>query len=469
MIYNPHPYQDFSTKHIVDNKAAGLLLEMGLGKTVSTLTAVDVLIYQELEVQKVLVIAPKRVAQHTWTTERDKWEHLKHLKISVVVGSEKERKAALKAKADIYVINRENVVWLVNLFGLNFPFDMVVIDELSSFKSAKAARFKALRQIRPKINRVVGLTGTPAPNGLLDLWSQMYLLDVGERLGKTLTEYRGKYFKKDPYKPYADYEVITEKDALIGESYYEKKIYEKISDICVSMKASDYLTLPKRIDTITEVHLSAEHLEKYYEFEKAQVLAYVDELEGEKQITAVNAAALTTKLLQFANGAVYNQDKSYYEIHNEKLEALDERIEALNGKSALVFYWFQHDLARLEKHFKHLKPRVLKTNQDIEDWNAGKIQIAFAHPASVGHGLNLQFGGHHIFWFSHTWSLELVQQAIARLDRQGQMFAVINDRLVVVGTIEEDVLKSLEDKDARQEALMNAVKARVHKYTGKNL
>jgi SNF2 family DNA or RNA helicase len=452
MIYNPYEYQKHATQHIIENTGCGLFMEMGLGKTVCTLTAIDVLLNQALEVTKVLVIAPKRVAEDTWISEAGKWEHLKHLSLSLVLGTEKQRKEALRAKADIYVINRENVVWLVSYLGIAWPFDMVVIDELSSFKSNKAARFKALRLIRPKIDRVVGLTGTPAPNGLLDLWPQLYLLDQGERLEKTISKYRDKYFKPGKRNGH----IIYEYDLKVNE----QEIYDKIGDICISMKAEDYLQLPDKVERSIAVKLKPETYQKYVQFERDQILA----LSESDRITAINAAALTNKLLQYANGAVYDDTKIYHDVHDEKLEELAEIIEAADGKPVLVFYSYQHDLHRIKRYFNKLKPKQLCSRQDIQDWNNGKINLLVAHPASAGHGLNLQAGGNIIVWFGLPWSLELYQQANARLYRQGQTQAVIIHRLIATGTMDEDVLTALDGKADSQEALMQAVKARIKKY-----
>ncbi|MCL6100992.1 MAG: DEAD/DEAH box helicase [Bacteroidetes bacterium] len=454
MKYIPHPYQEFATEHVIDNPEAGLFLDMGLGKTVSTLTAVDRLMNDYFEISKVLVIAPKRVAEDTWTTESAKWDHLKHLRLSVVLGSERERKEALKAKADIYVINRENVAWLVGYYQSAFPFDMIVIDELSSFKSAKAIRFKSLRMIRPKVKRVVGLTGTPAPNGLIDLWPQMYLLDQGARLGKTISGYREKYFTpgKRNSRVVFNYNLKTES---------ERAIYDKIGDICISMKTEDYLSLPGRVNHTIEVKLPKTIQEKYDEFEKQQVLSI---LESDTDISAVNAAALSTKLRQFANGAVYDAEKNYHVVHDEKLEALEEVVEAANGQPVLIFYSFKHDLERIQKRLKGYKPRVLEGKSDIADWNEGKIQVMLAHPASAGHGLNLQAGGNIVVWFGLNWSLELYQQANARLDRQGQIKPVIIYHLITVSTIDQKVFLALEGKAEGQDALLNAVKAIINKY-----
>lgn len=452
MQYRPHDYQDFATRHIMDKHFAGLFLDMGLGKTVSSLTAINKLIYEEMEIDKVLVIAPKKVAEDTWINEVRKWDHLKHLKVSVVLGTERERLQALRVKADIYCINRENVAWLISHYQSAFPFDMVVIDELSSFKNAKAIRFKALRTVRPRLKRVVGLTGTPAPNGLLDLWPQLYLLDQGERLGKTLTGYREVYFNQNSFRGFNDYKI---KDGV------EQRIYDKISDIVISMKAADYLKLPKRIDRIKEVHLPDQVMEKYFRFERELVLSLASQ-----EISAMNAAGLTNKLLQFTNGAVYDGEinKQWHVVHNEKLEALEEDMEAANGNPVLVFYQYKHDLERILDYFKSYKPVVLKGSEDIKRWNEKKIPMLLAHAASAGHGLNLQYGGNLIEWFGVNWALELDQQAIARLDRQGQTKPVINSRIIAMGTIDEDVLKALENKAAVQDAVMEAVKARINKY-----
>lgn len=455
MKYTPHVYQDHATKHVIENDFSGLFLEMGLGKTVSTLTAINELMFDRMEVNKVLVIAPKKVAEDTWTGESEKWDHLKHLRISLILGSEVKRKEAIKADADIYVINRENVAWLVGLYGTAFPFDMLVIDELSSFKSAKSIRFKALRQIRPRIKRVVGLTGTPAPNGLIDLWPQMYLLDQGERLGKTISGYRERYFAPGKRNGAIVYDYKIRPEA-------EESIFSKISDVCISMKAEDWLELPKRLDQNVEIHLSKKEMEQYEKFESEQILA----LANQEEITAINAAALTNKLLQYANGAVYLSDgsKTYTEVQNAKIEALKEDLEAANGKPFLLFYNFKHDAERIKKHLKEFKPKNLEGVADLKAWNNKEIPFLLAHPASAGHGLNMQHGGNLIGWFGLPWSLELYQQAVARLDRQGQTQSVINRRYITKGTMDEDVLRSLENKTGGQEALMQAVKARIEKY-----
>lgn len=456
---NMHNYQRHSVEHIIENPACGLFLDLGLGKTVSTLTAIDKLMNDYLEFSKVLVIAPKKVAEDTWKSEIEKWEHLKHLKISVVLGTERQRLEALKAKADIFIINRENVAWLVSHYGGAFPFECLVIDELSSFKNAKSIRFKALRTVRPKIKRVIGLTGTPAPNGLLDLWPQLYLLDQGERLGKTLTGYRQTYFDPGKRNGHIIYEYNLKKGGG-GPGIYEKQIYEKIGDICISMKAKDYLELPTRIDRLKEVHLSVENMKRYLDFEKNLILSM-----GEAEdISVLNAAGLTNKLRQFANGAVYDAEKNWHEVHDEKLEALAEDMEAANGQPVLVFYQYQHDLERIMQKFKAYKPVLLKGSDHIKQWNNKEIPMLVTHAASAGHGLNLQYGGNLIEWFGVDWSLELYMQAVARLDRQGQTKPVINSRIIAKGTIDEDVLASLVDKANVQDAVMEAVKARIKKY-----
>lgn len=462
MIYNPHNYQQHSTDHILENRFAGLFLDMGLGKTISTLTAIDELMYNRLEVGKTLVIAPKRVADHTWPEEIAKWAHTRHLTWSKIMGNAKQREAGLKAKADIYLINRENIVWLVGHLGGAWPFDLTVIDELSSFKSSKSQRFKALRVVRPRMKRVVGLTGTPMPNGLLDLWPQMYLLDQGERLGKTITGYREQYFITKLRPSYAEYELRKSDDPILGEDFYEKMIYEKISDICISMKKEDWLELPPRIDQDMPVTLSPEVMSQYEDFEKKMILA----IDDETKLNAANAAALTNKLLQFANGAVYTEDKGYYEIHNEKIEALGEMIEAAQGKPVLVFYSFKSDVERIYTHLKSLKPYKLEKSGDIDDWNRGKIPFALGHPDSFGHGLNMQKGGNRMIWFSKTFKLEAYLQAIARLDRQGQTESVFNWGLTATGTMDEDVNASLSRKFNQQEGCMQALKARIRKYKG---
>jgi SNF2 family DNA or RNA helicase len=444
VIYQPHPYQEYATNRILEQEAVGLFLDLGLGKTV----AIDQLLYDYFEVSKVLVIAPLRVAQKTWPDEVRKWDHLKHLRISKVLGSEKQRMAALRAQADIWIINRENVEWLVDLYGKDWPFDMVVIDELSSFKSPKARRFRALRKVRPMIKRIVGLTGTPASNGLIDLWSQIYLLDQGKRLGKTVTGYRNRYF--EPGK--RNRTVIFTWEPKPGA---EEAIYKQLEDLCISMSAEDWLQMPERIDRVIEVQLSEEAQAKYDQLERDMLLPFTA-----GDVTADSMAVLSNKLLQLANGAVYDENGVAREIHQAKIEALDDVLEAANGQPVLVFYAYQHDRDRLLAHIPMAKE--LETEQDIDAWNQGKIQVLLAHPASAGHGLNLQSGGHIIVWFGLTWSLELYQQANARLYRQGQEEkSVIIHHLVAVGTIDEDVMRALVGKEISQKALLDAIKARI--------
>lgn len=452
MDYRPHEYQRYATKKIIDLPACGLFLEMGLGKTVSTLTAIDELIYDRFEVSKVLVIAPKRVADDTWTSEAMKWDHLNHLTFSKVLGTAKQREMALKADADIYLINRENVVWLVDQLKKNWFFDMIVVDEISSFKSNQAKRFKSLRMVRPLSGRFVGLTGTPAPNGLMDLWPQVYLLDKGERLGKTISSYRNRYFYPGKRNGYTVFSWEPKDGA-------EEAIQKKVSDICISMKAEDYLIMPERIVNDIQITLSEPEMKKYQELEKEKLM----ELDG-KEITALSAAAVWGKLLQLSNGAAYDGEGNVVSFHDRKLEALEEIIDASCGHPVLVFYNFRHDYERLMARFGKLNPRTLKGGKDIHDWNEGDIQLLLAQPASMGHGLNIQAGGHIIIWFGLNPSLELYLQANARLYRQGQKEAVIIHRLVVQGTVDEDVIRKLEAKDERQEDLMEAVKARIRRY-----
>lgn len=447
MNYKPHDYQAYAKDWIIDHKNSGLLLDMGLGKTIVTLTAIDELMFDYFEISKVLVIAPLRVAQSTWDAEIEKWDHLKDLTLSRVLGPEKERRQALHTPADIYIINRENVTWLVQTLKGSWDFDMVVIDELSSFKSPKSQRFKSLRKVRPLISRIVGLTGTPSPNGLIDLWAQMYLLDGGDRLGRTITAYRDRYFLPDKRNQHIIFSYKLKPQA-------EERIYEKIEDICISMKSKDYLNLPERINNLVPVMLKDKA--KYDQLEKDLLL----ELE-EGDIVANNAAGLTNKLLQFANGAIYDEDGEVSVIHDDKLKLLDDLIEAANGKPVLVFYSFIHDKDRIKARYKNVK--TLDTAEDIKKWNKGEIEILLAHPASAGHGLNLQSGGNIIIWYGLTWSLELYMQANARLDRQGQTQSVIVHHLVAKDTVDEDVMKALENKEIGQEALLKAMKARIEK------
>jgi SNF2 family DNA or RNA helicase len=452
MKFIPHSYQEYAANHILNNPAAGLFLDMGLGKTVTTLTAIDDLLFLG-EVNKILVIAPLRVAEDTWSTEIDKWDHL-NLKISKVLGTVKERTIALNIDADVYVTNRENVEWLVKEYFDKWPFDMVVIDELSSFKSSKAKRFRALRKVRPYFKRIVGLTGTPAPNSLIDLWPQLYLLDGGKRLGKTITSYREQYFKPGNRNQFVVYNWNLKEGA-------EEAIHKKIGDICISMMAKDYLNMPERIDNEININLPDRIINKYKQLEKDLVLEL-----GEDDITASNAAVLTNKLLQMSNGAIYSENHEVVEIHDEKLKALLDIIEAANGKPVLVFYSFQHDFNRIISFLKSKKLNAvgLGGSEDIKKWNEGKVPVLLVHPAGAGHGLNLQYGGNIIVWFGLTWSLELYQQANARLHRQGQKENVVIHHLICKGTVDEDVMKALGNKEIGQNTLLEAVKARIEKY-----
>lgn len=446
MKFIPHDYQQYAIDFIKNNEVAAILLDMGLGKTSITLTAVNDLIFDSFEVSKVLVIAPLRVARDTWPTEIKKWDHLKHLRYSVAVGSESERLAALRKEADIYIINRENVDWLVNKSKVPFNFDMVVIDELSSFKSHQSKRFKSLLKVRPFIKRIVGLTGTPSSNGLMDLWAQFRILDMGKRLGRYITHYRSAYFLPD--KRSAD-RIFTYKPA----DGAEQMIYDRISDITISMKSADYLKLPECIINEVPVFMDTKEKAIYETFKEDMVAKIKDE-----EIDAANAAVLSGKLLQMANGCIYDEDKKAIKIHDRKLDALEDLIESANGKPLLVAYWFQHDLARIKERFP---VREIKTSKDIEDWNKGKIPLAVIHPASAGHGLNLQTGGSTLVWFGLTWSLELYQQCNARLHRQGQTDTVVIHHIIAKGTIDEDVMAALQRKEKIQNALINAVKAKL--------
>ena len=443
----PWRYQDLAIEFMIEKPACALFLDLGMGKTVCTLTAIDRLINDRYEVSKVLVVAPLRVAQDTWSREAGKWDHLKHLRISKMLGSEAERINGLAAEADIYVINRENVAWLVDEIGSRWPFDMVVIDELSSFKNPSAVRFKKLKKVRSKISRIVGLTGTPTPNGLLDLWPQIYLLDQGERLGKTMTGYKERYFEPDK----RNRTVVFSWRLKAGA---DERIHELISDVCISMSSADYLELPDRIDVIDLVKLDDLALKKYRTMERDWLL----ELKGEP-ITAVSAAAVTNKLLQISNGGIYDENRQAVHVHTAKLDTLADLIEAANGSPVLVFYNFRFDEANLLKRFPEAV--VLKGEKEISDWNKGRIPVLLAHPASAGHGLNLQDGGHQIIWYGMPWSLELYQQANGRLHRQGQQHPVVVHHLVCEGTMDEQVVRILNDKRQGQDALLEAVKARL--------
>lgn len=449
MKYSPHDYQRYAAEFIIAHPISALLLDMGLGKTSITLTAINDLLFDGFEVHKVLVVAPLRVARDIWSAEIEKWEHLKNLRYSVVVGTAQERISALCAPADIYIINRENIQWLVEESGLPFDFDMAVIDELSSFKNHQSKRFRAFLKSRPKLKRIVGLTGTPAGNGLMDLFAEFKLLDMGERLGRLIGQYRNTYFQPDKRNGMVIYSYKPLPNA-------EQQIYDKISDITISMKAADHLKMPELISAEYTVQLSEKEREKYDHLKKELVLSTED-----NEVTAANAASLTNKLSQMANGAVYSDDESIIEIHDRKLDALEDIIESMNGKPLLVAYWFKHDLERIKKRFD---VREIRSSVDISDWNSGKIPVALIHPASAGHGLNLQSGGSTLVWFGLTWSLELYQQTNARLWRQGQTAdTVVIQHIIAKGTIDEQIMKALKTKDTAQAAIIIAVKAEVHK------
>lgn len=445
MKYNPHNYQSFAAEFILEHPVCCLMLDMGLGKTVVTLSALWELALDYFDIGKVLVIAPKRVATDTWPRELSKWEHLTGLTASLVIGNREQREKALNCPAFLYIINRENVSWLVENF--RWDFDTVVIDELSSFKSNRTERFKAMKKVRPLVHRVIGLTGTPAPNSLLDLWPEMYLLDMGQRLGRFITGYRERFFTPDKRNREIVYSYKPREGA-------EDAIYSLISDICISMKAVDYLDMPERIDNRIEVEMSAKEKKIYDDFCRDMVVQI-----GDEELDAVNAGVLSGKLLQMANGAVYGDDRRVLPIHSRKLDALEDLVEAANGKPLLVAYWYKHDLARIREHFP--EARCIDTSKDISDWNAGKVPLALIHPASAGHGLNLQEGGCTIVWYGLTWSLELYQQLNARLWRQGQKHTVVIHHIITKGTHDEDVMKALENKDMRQSNLIAAVRARI--------
>lgn len=443
MKFMPHDYQKYAIEYIKSHPITALFLDMGLGKTVTTLTAIRDLMYDAFEVKGVLVVAPLRVARDTWPDELRKWNHLKELTCSVVVGTVAERRRALQQDADIYIVNRENLAWLYENSRLDF--DMVVLDELSSFKNHQSKRFRAMKAMRPKVKRIVGLTGTPTGNGLMDLWAEFRILDMGERLGRYISQYRNLYFKPDKRNGM----VVYSYKPLPGA---EEAIYHQISDITMSMKATDYLEMPELVSVAKEVRLSETEKKRYDELKKSLVL----ELPG-GEVTSANAASLTLKLSQMANGAIYTDDKNVVNIHDRKLEALEDLVESANGKSVLVAYWFKHDKDRIRER---MEARELKEPQDFADWNAGKIPVALIHPASAGHGLNLQKGGSILIWFGLTWSLELYQQTNARLWRQGQADkTVIIQHIVAKDTIDERILNVLKHKDGTQAALIDAVKA----------
>lgn len=444
MKYKPHEYQSYATEFILSHPISAVFLEMGLGKSVITLSAIFDLCLDSFLVCKVLVIAPLRVARDTWPAEINKWDHLKGLSYSVAVGTEKERIDALKKQSTLYIINRENVDWLVHKSGIPFHFDMVVIDELSSFKSYGAKRFKSLLKVRPSVKRIVGLTGTPSSNGLMDLWAEFRILDLGQRLGRYISHYRNSYFTPDKRNA----QIVFSYKPLPGA---EEEIYKQISDITISMKSTDYLKMPEYVSNEVFVTLSEKEWKVYSDFKEDMVANL-----GDEEIDAVNAAVLSGKLLQMANGAVYDSENKVHVIHDKKLDALEDLIEGANGKPVLVAYWYKHDLERIKDRFP---VRQIQSSKDIEDWNDGKIPIAVIHPASAGHGLNLQSGGSTLIWFGLTWSLELYQQTNARLYRQGQKDTVIVHHIITKNTIDEDVLLALTKKEKTQDALVDAVKA----------
>lgn len=451
----PHKYQLTAINHVINVPKCGLFLDMGLGKTVSTLTAIKELKYNRFQVNKVLIIAPKKVAEGTWSKEKDKWNHTKDFRVSLVLGSQQKRIKALSVNADLYIINRENIPWLVDYLRNDWYFDTVVIDESSSFKNSRSKRFKALKMVLPKINRLIELTGTPSPNGVEDLWAQIYLLDQGTRLEKYITHFRAKYMEPNKRNRSQIF------DYKIKDGVYDS-IINKISDICISMKSEDYLELPDLSYNEIPVILNDKARRDYDKMERDFVL----ELEGaEDEITAVNAAALSNKLLQISNGAVYDSSGIYTEVHDAKIEAFLELVERLQGKSLLVFYNFQHDRDRIKKALEKsdLVVKELKTTQDEDDWNAGKIDILLTHPASAAYGLNLQEGGNHVCWFGLSWNLEHYQQANKRLHRQGQKEKVIIHHLVTQGTRDEDVMRALDNKAGVQEEIMQSLKARIKK------
>lgn len=445
MKFIPHDYQQYAIDFIESHKTSAVLLDMGLGKTVITLTALNDLLFDYFEISRVLVIAPLRVARNTWPQELGKWEHLKHLRYSVAVGTEKERWEALRKSASLYIINRENVPWLVE--KTDFTYDAVVIDELSSFKNWSSKRFKALMKVRPLAKRVIGLTGTPSGNGLMDLFAEFKVLDMGQRLGRFITKYRQDYFAPDKRNG----QVVFSYVPLPGA---EERIYEKIADITISMKAADHLRMPELIESEYTVTMSTSEQKMYASMCEQLVL----QMKGD-EVTAANAGVLSGKLAQMANGAVYTDDGATLHIHDRKLDALEDIVESMNGKPLLVAYWFRHDAERIEKRVPCVR---LDTDDAIARWNRGEIHVALIHPASAGHGLNLQSGGSTLVWFGITWSLELYQQTVARLYRQGQSAnTVVVQHIIAEGTIDERILRALKRKDKTQTALIEAVKAEV--------
>ena len=455
---NLHDYQVRGVQHIIENDCAALFLDCGMGKSATTLTAIKELI-DGCVISNVLIIAPKRVAEVTWKDEIANWEHLKGLTISVIAGTANQRRMAMQADADIYTVSRDNIVWLVQEYGgMRLPYDMIVIDELTSFKNHASKRFKALRKVRKFIHRVIGLTGTPSPNGLIDLWAQMYLIDEGKRLGKSIGRYRDEFFTAGSRNGDVIYSYIPKSPA----EETEQKISNRISDICLSMKAEDYLKMPDKVPIYDYVELPPKAMEAYRTFEREQVLELINS--GEP-LTAATAAALGNKLQQMAGGQVYDSDRKVIDVHDEKIEKLKEIVEASNGEPVLVAYAFKHEQARIMEALKEFKPRKLETARDIADWNEGKAPLMVAHPASVGHGINIQKGGHILVWFGNTWSLELYQQFNARLYRQGQMKPVMIHHIVTKGTVDEKIIRSLGGKKDTQDGLMNCIKELMEYYS----
>ena len=456
MIYKPYDYQITAQQWIIEKPHCGLFLDMGLGKTVSTLTAVQQLI-DDCEVSRVLVVAPKKVAETTWSTEAEKWEHLRGLRVVKVLGTEKQRCMALAEKADVYVTGRDNFVWIVGKYGGQLPFDALVIDELTSFKSAKSERFKAMRIALPSVKRVIGLTGTPAPNGLVDLWAQMYCLDQGERLGKSISKYRETYFETHKWN-----NIVVRCDVKKG---CDQIIRDRIADICLSMQAKDYLELPDMITHTFTVELSAKTMAAYTKFEKEKVLDFKNEHTDEPaNVLAQSAAGLMNKLSQFANGAIYDENMDVHAVHDEKIDRLAEIVEAANGSSVLVFYQYKHDIPRITAKLKGYRVRTYQGEKDLISWNAGEIDILLAHPASTAYGLNMQQGGHYIVWFGTGWNLEYYQQANARLHRQGQRYPVTVYRLLCSGTVDERAAASLDGKKGVQQGLLDSLNYLLRKY-----
>ena len=456
MNYKPYDYQKTAMQWIIDKPHCGLFLDMGLGKTVSTLTAVQQLL-DDCEISRVLVVAPKKVAETTWSTEAEKWDHLHDLKVVKVLGTEKQRCLALAKKADVYVTGRDNFVWLVGKYGGQLPFDALVIDELTSFKSAKSERFKAMRIALPSVKRVIGLTGTPAPNGLIDLWAQMYCIDQGERLGKSVSRYREAYFETHKWNG-----IVVRCDVKKG---CDKIIRDKIADVCLSMQAKDYLQLPDMITHTATVELSEKMMAAYSKFEKEKVLEFKAEHGNEPaNVLANSAAGLMNKLSQFANGAIYDEDMQVHAIHDEKVDRLAEIVEAAQS-SVLVFYQYKHDIPRIEAKLKGYRVRTYQGEKDLKDWNAGNIDVLLAHPASTAYGLNMQQGGHYIVWFGTGWNLEHYQQANARLHRQGQRYPVTVYRLLCRGTVDERAAAALDGKTGVQQSLLDSLNFLIRKYS----